>query len=409
VFKLALGIPRTVAAVSVFVLGALAILLTQLIGSIVGIYGAEEFLHAWMANTKSSFIVLLTMVLNIVGTSRIHLKLIGSRKLPDHAFKKDQRTGQVTSLLASNSVIIGNHQIYIEWAFVWFWLHTAGLSGFIYIMLKDSLKRIPLLGYGMVNYDFIFLTRKWVTDKVIMNGHLERMDANGRGLGPASGVTKVDGNGEGGWPPVGVRGDKTWPYSLVIFPEGTNLSDNTRKKTEAYAAKAGRKPFRNVLLPRTTGLRYSLLKLRGSVQEVYDLTIGYSGVKQDEYGQDIYRLDKVFLEGKNPEKVEFYVDSYKLDEIPLGELEYEDEESEAVAVKEFEDWLFEVWEKKDKLLDGFYKDGSFVTAENKNKDLNVVDVDFAVGYLEFLNIFAVPVIVLFLIKLIYTGFTTIWK
>jgi 1-acyl-sn-glycerol-3-phosphate acyltransferase len=39
------------------------------------------------------------------------------------------------------------------------------MHGHLYIILKESIKYIPILGTGMMFYGFIFLSRKWATDK----------------------------------------------------------------------------------------------------------------------------------------------------------------------------------------------------------------------------------------------------
>lgn len=387
------GAVKTGFILLVFLLGCLSIVFSQFIGILFS-FGNNEFLHAWLANTKASFIILLTTVVTFVSASPINIKITSS-DLPSSTFKKEN--SKLKSILASNSVIIANHQIYIEWAFLWWLTYTSGLAGFVYIMLKDSLKKIPILGYGMKNYDFIFLSRKWINDKDTFDKHLGRVDANGRGLGPASGVVQLIGDQ---WP-KGIRKEKTWPYSLIMFPEGTNLSANTRNKTEIYAKKVNKKPFNNVLLPKTTGLRYSLLKLKDSVEIIYDITIGYSGVKQHEYGQDIYSLSNVFLEGKNPKDVNMFIRTFKINEIPIGNLNYDNEDDEKLAVKEFEDWLFKIWKEKDELLDRFYLTGSFVNEENES-NVNSINAQFKVGFFELLRVFTIPILFILILRVIYS-------
>lgn len=65
---------------------------------------------------------------------------------------------------------------------------------------------------------------------------------------------------------------------LMIFPEGTNLSDNGRNASARYAEKAGLQDLRHLLLPRATGLRFCLENLMGSVEWVYDCTVAYEGI-----------------------------------------------------------------------------------------------------------------------------------
>lgn len=124
------------------------------------------------------------------------------------------------------------------------------MHGFLYIILKESLKYVPIIGPGMQFFGFIFLARKWEQDKPRIAHRLSKLAAGG-----------------------GVE-----PMWLLIFPEGTNLSDNGRKTSSDYAAKIGVKDLKHLMLPRSTGLRFCLENLGNSVEWVYDCTVAYEGV-----------------------------------------------------------------------------------------------------------------------------------
>ena len=79
-------------------------------------------------------------------------------------------------------------------------------------------------------------------------------------LGPMSGTSGFD------------------PMWLLLFPEGTNASDNGRRKSAAWAEKQGIKDMEHVLLPRSTGTFFCLNELKGTVDYVYDCTLAYEGV-----------------------------------------------------------------------------------------------------------------------------------
>ncbi|KAH3674720.1 hypothetical protein WICMUC_003080 [Wickerhamomyces mucosus] len=329
---------------------------------------------------------------HFLSSSSINFKISSSSSSFIKRLSLNKSSGNLEILLPAKTLLFANHQIYTDWAFIWYFLHLAEVSNFIYIILKDSLKKIPILGYGMQNFEFIFLSRNWSTDKSIISESLSKIDANGRGKGDILGFKKDTLNN---WP-KGIDETKIWPYSLVLFPEGTNLSANTRSKTEIYAAKVGRPAFKHVLLPKITGLRFSLLKLKDSIDDILDLTIGYSGVNPDEYGQDIYRLEEILLNGKNPETVSIHIDSLKIDEIPIGKLEYENPEEEAKDIKKFEDWVFERWSIKDQLMDNFYKTGEF----EKSNNFKSFSSRLKFEPLEFFKIFVIPGLVYFIWRLI---------
>ena len=132
------------------------------------------------------------------------------------------------------------------------------MHGHIYIILKESLKFLPIIGPGMMFYGFVFLSRHWETDRPRFAHRLQKL--KGRHSGPLSGKNDLD------------------PMWLLIFPEGTNLSKNGRTKSSAWAAKQSIPDLRHALLPRSTGLQFCLQELKGTVDYIYDCTIAYEGV-----------------------------------------------------------------------------------------------------------------------------------
>jgi lysocardiolipin and lysophospholipid acyltransferase len=139
------------------------------------------------------------------------------------------------------------------------------------------------------------------------------------------------------------------PMWLLIFPEGTNLSSNTRPKSVAYAKKEDIEHPKHALLPRSTGLRFCLENLSSSVHWLYDCTLAYEGVPEDGFPQDYYTLRSLYLEGRPPSGVHMHWRKFHVDQIPIGEDKKE----------EFEKWLQDRWQEKDALLDHFYKTGGF--------------------------------------------------
>ncbi|QLL32145.1 hypothetical protein HG536_0C03130 [Torulaspora globosa] len=315
--------------------------------------GSPE-LQSKLNMTKKAFISLLICILNFVSPSSIRIST-DNATLAKGTFRKSN--GKIISQMKRRSIIIANHQIYTDWVFLWWLTSTADLAGSIYIMLKKSLESIPLLGYGMRNFKFIFLSRKWAQDKIILHNSLGVIDANSRGVGPLSGARpiRVDDDGEMYWDVNKTDDSKAWPYCLLLFPEGTNLSATTRRKSASFAEKVGRQPFSHVLLPHSTGLRSSLILLRASVEVVYDITIGYSGVGRSDYGEMMYRLPNIFLRGQTPKLVDMHIRAFNLAEIPV-----DDEEA-------FSQWLYEVWKEKDDLMEKYYTDGTFASDPELNQ------------------------------------------
>jgi lysocardiolipin and lysophospholipid acyltransferase len=132
------------------------------------------------------------------------------------------------------------------------------MHGHLYIILKESLKWIPLIGQGMMFYGFIFLSRKWAHDKPRFQYRLQKL--NSKHKGPLSGSHELD------------------PMWLLIFPEGTNLSANSRQASRKWAEKQNIPDHKHILLPRHTGLHFCIQELKDTVEYVYDCTMAYEGV-----------------------------------------------------------------------------------------------------------------------------------
>ncbi|SCU91615.1 LAFA_0F04808g1_1 [Lachancea sp. 'fantastica'] len=376
----ALKLAITLASIVIFIQGALSIVIHQFVVN--WLLPNDPIRRQKHLNyTKKKFILLLVTILTVVAPSKVRITTDG-RTMPKNLFSHDLYTGGLLSTLKRKSILISNHQIYTDWVFLWWLAYTGGLAGNVFIMLKQSLARIPIMGYGMENYKFIFMNRKWSKDKINLANRLSDMDHNARGVGELAGKqfsTKTE-DGLEIWtdqdPQFVDKKQISWPYSLIIFPEGTNLSQNTRNKSEIFAAKSDLKSFRNLVIPRTTGLRFALQELRNSCEVVYDATIGYSGVKQNEYGQDIYQLGNIFLKGQSPELVDIHLRAFELDEIPI------DDENK------FTEWLLNVWREKDELLDYYYEHSSF--DRNQGEISQVVTGICKVQRLEMVQMLALP-------------------
>ena len=214
----------------------------------------RDYFYAYMALTKQTFgllIVSLTQwfsptVVRVSGDKSVRGQLVQTKD------------GRLKCEFPERMVMITNHQIYTDWLYLWWTAYTNGMHGHIFIILKESLKYIPILGPGMMFYGFIFMARNWVKDKPRLQHRLQKLKA--RHGGPLSGTQSFD------------------PMWLLIFPEGTNLSANTRQYSKKWAAKQGIPDLKHALLPRSTGLQYCLQELEGTIDYVYDCTMAYEGI-----------------------------------------------------------------------------------------------------------------------------------
>lgn len=150
-------------------------------------------------------------------------------------------------------------QIYTDWLYLWWvgYTNNPAMHGHLYIILKESLKWIPVIGPGCLFFGFIFMSRKMATDQPRLAHRLSKLSK--RTFGP---------EGE----------EFMSPMWLLLFPEGTNLSDNGRVRSAKWAEKTGVKDPRHLLLPRSTGTFFCLNELKDTVEYVYDCTVAYEGI-----------------------------------------------------------------------------------------------------------------------------------
>jgi len=223
-------------------------------------------------------------------------------------------------------VLIANHQIYPEWLYLWWTAYTAGYHGNLYVILKESLKWIPIIGPAMQLYKFIFMTRKWASDQIRMRYRLKKLQ-----------IPRSDVKGQDCFDPM-------W---LVIFPEGTNLSANTRKNSQKWSEKRGIDDCKHALLPRSTGLQLCLSELKSTVEYVYDCTIAYEMEPEGYFAHDLYNMTSVFYLGRPPKSVNIHWRRFKIADIPVED------------VDGMQKWILDRWMEKDELLDVFSKTKKF--------------------------------------------------
>ena len=248
---------------------------------------------------------------------------------------------------------MANHQIYTDWVYMWWSAYTSRMHGYIYSILKDTLRLIPILGPGMMFYEFIFLTRKWAKDQKILSKALLRLKTrSSKSL--TSGKRVLD------------------PMWLLIFPEGTNLGKNGRSKSAAWAEKSGTPDMRHLLLPRSTGLFTCLQELQVSIDWVYDCTIAYEGIPRGQYGENLFTLRSTYFQGRPPKSVNLYWRRFPISSIPLDDS------------KAFEKWLHKRWLEKDELIEYFLTHDRF-PSEYDTKEEEVLEKAVSsqsAGYIE---------------------------
>ena len=246
-----------------------------------------------------------------VADHRRELALQFPRALDSYCQSPGQQQGNLHGVLSD---II---QIYTDWLYLWWIGYTNGMHGRIYVVLKESLRRIPVIGWGMQFSQFIFLKRNWDKDKDRLAAHLQKLSNN------------------------------LAPMWLMLFPEGTNLHPVTRKASKKWAVKNKIPDMQHQLLPRSKGLQFCIQQLRKTTPYVYDCTIAYEGVKTGQYASEIFTIQAAYFRGKPPKSVNMYWRRFDVWSIPVDN------------DRAFDNWLRARWIEKDQLLDHYQKTGRF--------------------------------------------------
>ncbi|KAF6202590.1 hypothetical protein GE061_002988 [Apolygus lucorum] len=205
------------------------------------------------------------------------------------------------------SILIMNHRTRLDWNFLWAAMHygTTTPAHRLKFILKRPISLIPGPGWVMQMCGFFFIHRKWEKDQMLLDtmiGHLDDLD---------------------------------YTYQVLIFPEGTDLTEKSMTRSNSYADQKGLDRYSQVLHPKTTGFSYLVERMNHNdrLDAVYDLTVGYPD-NMPETESDVAR-------GHFPERVHFNIKRYGIDDLPNGE-------------ENLRGWLSSLWKDKEEKLSGFY-------------------------------------------------------
>lgn len=158
--------------------------------------------------------------------------------------------------------------------------------------------------------------------------------------------------------------------------------------------------MRHTLLPRSTGLHYSLRSLSPRIPslQLIDITVTYPGkdyvycrpsradhdlgIPAYKYGQSYYTLRSIFLDGVPPPTVHMHIRKFNVaQEVPIGDLSATNSSvvpseepqagkthADAIEVdipeaekEKFDEWLRDLWRHKDDDIERYLNTGSFTS------------------------------------------------
>lgn len=205
-----------------------------------------------------------------------------------------------------NVILIANHQTGADIPLLFALAGLEKRCGDLKWFAKESVRYIPLAGWGMHFLDCVFVKRNWMADRQNIEQVFDKI--------------------------VRYR----VPMWLISFVEGTRLTPEKLARSRAFALRRDLPPPEHVMVPHTKGFHATILGLRSHADAVYDVTIGYVGGIPSFWQWYKGQARRVCLHVRR---------------FPLATLPTE--------LDDLADWLLARFREKDALLDHYYTSGAF--------------------------------------------------
>lgn len=207
-----------------------------------------------------------------------------------------------------HSLVIMNHKYDIDWLMCWMMCDKLNILGSAKTFSKSSLKKVPVIGWGWVFAEMIFLERNWERDSLVMGQKLDEL-------------IKYKEN-----------------VLILLFCEGTRFTKEKHKASMEYARQKQLPELKYHLLPRTKGFNYCVKHLKNKMEAIYDVEIGFPENPKP-------TMLNILLGHK-------LVGDMYIRRIPMQEIPMDSDE-------ECSKWLYDLYQKKDQNMEEYLKTGKF--------------------------------------------------
>lgn len=200
-----------------------------------------------------------------------------------------------------NALLIANHRSQADIPALFRLARKESRLGDLKWYVKNILKYVPGIGWGMVFLDCIFLTRDWSLDKTSLNRTFGKFQRDNISM---------------------------W---VVSFVEGSRLNEKNLAQSQNFAEGRGLPRLEHLMLPRTKGFVATVTGLGDHLDAVYDTTIMYEdGVPS------IWQWVRGVVG-----KVHIHVRRFPIEDLPLEE-------------DQLEAWILRRYEEKDSRMAEFF-------------------------------------------------------
>lgn len=238
-------------------------------------------------------------------------------------YYKDNESAQEFGTISG--IVIANHRYDIDWLAAWMLSEKLGTLGSDKSLLKEQLRYVPVIGWGWSLSDMIFLSRDWQKDRENLSKSMDVL--------------------------------LSYPKSLILaFFEGTRF---TKSKYEASVKFAEEKnlpiKLKHHLLPRTRGFNCMIQRLKNGLKNDQKLKYGLYNMQVALTDDDNSKATLTAVLAGSETTVHIYVEKLNVDDISI--------ENEDATSK----YLYDVYKRKDDLVDHFKKNGRFPGIEKAYK------------------------------------------
>eukprot|EP01127_Copromyxa_protea_P009084 TRINITY_DN2112_c0_g1_i5.p1 TRINITY_DN2112_c0_g1~~TRINITY_DN2112_c0_g1_i5.p1 ORF type:complete len:339 (-),score=44.91 TRINITY_DN2112_c0_g1_i5:43-1023(-) len=207
-------------------------------------------------------------------------------------------------LAQENALLIANHSFWCDFISVFYVAFHYSMLGAVRGFAKESLSYVPFAGATLRGMGFVFVSRKFESDKAKINSSFENL-----------------------------KREKFWLFTHL---EGSRFSEDKKEASHKFAEERNLPKLNHVLLPRVKGMVESIFpNLHDKLSAIYDLTIVYE--KPPKSGPAM-----VSVGGGG--KVHLFVKRIPTDKVP----------SEPVKLTQ---WLYDLYQAKDDKIEQFHRNG----------------------------------------------------
>ncbi|XP_065164418.1 1-acyl-sn-glycerol-3-phosphate acyltransferase delta-like isoform X2 [Atheta coriaria] len=211
-----------------------------------------------------------------------------------------------------HSLCILNHSGELDWIIMSALLDKLNILGNVKAYMKNAVKFIPFVGWGFYCCEFIYLTRSFEKDKIILKKSAQDLS------------------------------EYEDPITILLFPEGTRFSPKKHEEALKFSRERGLREMKHHLVPRTKGFTTSVPYMKDKIPALYDIEIAFDGVKPT-----ITNMIKARR---------FNVHMY-LRRIPMAEVPDTEKEQDL--------YLRDMFYRKDECMESFRKTGDFFKLTNQ--------------------------------------------